>query len=144
MSRATIAFVLAVSALGLGWAPLADAQPAAPRPHILYIVADDQGWKDYGIEPFRAAVRRGSWKLVWQATLPTQLELFDLATDPAEKTNLAAGNPQKVAELQQRIEALAREAVPPLILQEALGALKATLFGSVVLPDDEKALERQP
>jgi hypothetical protein len=41
----------------------------------------------YDIEPFRAAVRKGTWKPVWQATLPS------------------------------RIEALAREAAPPLILE---------------------------
>lgn len=30
----------------------------------------------YDIEPFRAAIRKGDWKLVWQATLPSQVELF--------------------------------------------------------------------
>jgi hypothetical protein len=49
-----------------------------------------------------------------------------------------------VAELQQRIEALAREAVPPLILKEALGAVKPVLFGSGTLPGEEQALEKQP
>ncbi|MGH8701508.1 MAG: hypothetical protein ACREVR_10110, partial [Burkholderiales bacterium] len=82
--------------------------------------------------------------LVWQATLPSKVELFNLAQDPAEKVNLADKNPQKVAELQQRIEVLAREAVPPLILTEALGAVKPLLFGSVALPDEEKVLEKQP
>jgi arylsulfatase A-like enzyme len=98
----------------------------------------------YDIEPFRAAVRQGDWKLVWQATRPSRVELFNLAQDPAEKTNLADQTPQKVAELQQRIEALAREAVPPLILKEALGVVKPILFGSVALPDEEKGLEKQP
>jgi hypothetical protein len=42
------------------------------------------------------------------------------------------------------MEALAREAVPPLILTEALGAVKPLLFGSVALPDEEKVLEKQP
>jgi hypothetical protein len=51
---------------------------------------------------------------------------------------------QKVAELQQRIEALAREAVPSLILREALGVVKPLLFGSVALPGEEQALEKQP
>jgi hypothetical protein len=49
-----------------------------------------------------------------------------------------------VAELQQRIEALAREAVPPLILREALGAVKPVLFGTVAWPGEEGALEKQP
>src|SRR5262249_34933754 len=77
-----------------------------------------------GIEPFRGGVRQGDWKLVWQATLPSSVELFDLSKDPGEKTNLAASNPEKVAELQKRIEALAKDAVPPLILGEAIGTLR--------------------
>ncbi len=47
-AQLVIAFVLAVSASSFGGGPLAAAQPAAPRPHILYIIADDQGWKDVG------------------------------------------------------------------------------------------------
>jgi hypothetical protein len=54
--------------------------------------------------------------------LPSRVELFGLAQDPGEKTNLADRAPQRVAELQQRIEALAREAVSPLILTSVLGA----------------------
>ena len=47
-ARRVLAFVLAVSASSFGWVPRAAAQPAAPRPHIVYIVSDDQGWKDVG------------------------------------------------------------------------------------------------
>jgi arylsulfatase A-like enzyme len=114
------------------WPTIGEGKPA-PREEVVY-----------DIEPFRAALRRGAWKLVWQATLPSQVELFNLAEDPVEKTNLAGENPEKVAELQQRIEALAREAVPPLILKEAFGAVKPVLFGSVALPGEEQALEKQP
>jgi arylsulfatase B len=113
------------------WPTLSDGKPS-PRDEVVY-----------DIEPFRAALRKGDWKLVWQATLPSRVELFNLAEDPAEKTNLADKNHQKVADLQQRIEALAREAVPPLILTEALG-VEPVLFGSVSWPAEEKALENQP
>jgi arylsulfatase A-like enzyme len=98
----------------------------------------------YDIEPFRAAVRKGDWKLVWQATLPSKIELFNLAQDPSETTNLAEQNPKKVAELQQRIEILARDAVPSLLLKEVLSVSKRVLFGSVALPADEQELEQQP
>jgi arylsulfatase A-like enzyme len=114
------------------WPALSEGK-ASPREEVVY-----------DIEPFRAAVRHGNWKLVWQATLPSKLELFDLSTDHAEKINLADKNPQKVAELRQRIEELAREAVPPLILNEALGTVKPTLFGSVVFPESVKDADTQP
>jgi arylsulfatase A-like enzyme len=114
------------------WPTISAGQPS-PREEVVY-----------DIEPFRAAIRKGAWKLVWQATLPSQVELFNLTEDPAERTNLAATNPEKVAELQQRVETLAREAVGPLILREAFGVVKPVLFGSVALPGDEQALERQP
>jgi arylsulfatase A-like enzyme len=98
----------------------------------------------YDIEPFRAAVRQGNWKLIWQATLPSRVELFDIARDPSEKTNLAEQNPDIVARLKQRIEVLSRDAVPPLILAEAMPVLKAQLFGKVVMPEDASAVESQP
>lgn len=44
------------------------------------------------------AVRAGDWKLVTQRN-QTKAELFNLATDPAEKTDLASQQPAKVAEL---------------------------------------------
>jgi arylsulfatase B len=132
---------------GLAGAPLGKGKPldgvnvwptisegkASPRQEVVY-----------DVEPFRAAVRQGDWKLIWQATLPSKVELFNLAQDPSEKTNVADANPQKVAELQQRIEALAREAAPPLLFNEALGTMKHVLFGSVVLPEEEKAMEDEP
>ena len=114
------------------WPTLSEGKPS-PRTEVVY-----------DIEPFRAAVRVGDWKLVWQTTLPSRVELFNLAQDPSEQTNVADANPQRVLELQRRIEALSREAVPPLLLQEAFGALKHVLFGSVALPEDAKALESVP
>ncbi len=98
----------------------------------------------YDIEPFRAAIRQGDWKLIWRITLPAQVELFDLGKDPGETTNLAAENPAKVVELQQRIQALAAEAVPPLFLQEVFGASKRVLFSSVAIPADDAALAATP
>lgn len=118
---------------GLNVWPALGAGKPSPRNEVVY-----------DIEPFRAAVRQGDWKLVWRAILPSSVELFNLAQDPAEKTNLADKHPQKVAELQQRIEALAREAAPPLLLTEAFGTVKPILFGAVTFPGEQKELEGQP
>jgi hypothetical protein len=51
---------------------------------------------------------------------------------------------EKGRRVAERVEALAREAAPPLILREALGVVKSVLFGSVTLPGEEQALEKQP
>lgn len=72
----------------------------------------------YNVEPYRAAVREGNWKLVWTTLLPPKIELFDLAKDPTESTNLAEQNPDKVRKLQARIIELAKQAKPPLFLME--------------------------
>jgi arylsulfatase A-like enzyme len=107
------------------WSAVTEGKPS-PRTEVVY-----------DIEPFRAAIREGDWKLVWQITLPSKVELFNLAQDPSESTNLADQHPQRVAEL-------AEKAVPPLFLQEAFGATKRVLFGSVSLPNDDKALDATP
>ncbi|MGC4074512.1 MAG: hypothetical protein QM760_18840 [Nibricoccus sp.] len=71
----------------------------------------------YNIEPFRAAVRQGDWKLIWRTMIPTSVDLYNLAQDPSEKNNLAAANADKVAEMQKRLDTLGkggRQATLPL------------------------------
>jgi hypothetical protein len=63
--------------------------------------------------------------------------------DPAEKTDVAAENLEKVTELEKRAEELARQSVPPLLLTETLGLVKRELMGTVSLPDDVE-LKDQP
>ncbi|MBE9226068.1 arylsulfatase [Phormidium sp. LEGE 05292] len=98
----------------------------------------------YNIEPFRAALRQGDWKLVWQVTLPPQVELFNLVQDSSEKTNLADKNPEVVSKLKQQIEGMSGDAVFPLFLKESFGAAKSILFTSVSTPDEKEAIENQP
>jgi arylsulfatase A-like enzyme len=90
------------------WAALS-AGAATPRTEVVYNVDFTGG-----------GVRLGNNKLVWTAALPQRVELFDLAADPGETTNLAEQNPGTVAGLQARITELAGEMVPPLLLMEAI------------------------
>ena len=44
----------------------------------------------------RGSIIKGNWKLVKIALLPGKTELFDLTTDPGEKTDVAAQNKEVV------------------------------------------------
>jgi arylsulfatase A-like enzyme len=66
--------------------------------------------------PEQGAIRSGDWKLVLHEKTDAraeQIELFNLATDPGEKVNLAAGNPKKLRQLRSRYMELSSGAVPP-------------------------------
>jgi len=78
--------------------------------------------------PNGGALRKGDWKIVLNGNGKDDpdgklegkkgkktglVELFNLANDPAEKTNLADKEPERVRELRARLDAYAREAVPP-------------------------------
>ncbi|MGB7160622.1 MAG: arylsulfatase [Tepidisphaeraceae bacterium] len=82
------------------WATLAEGKPS-PNEDILIQV-----------EPIRGAVRKGDWKLIKQATLPGKTELFNLAKDPGETTNVADQNPEIVRDLEARLMKYAREQKP--------------------------------
>jgi arylsulfatase A-like enzyme len=107
------------------WETIAQGKPS-PRTEIVY-----------NVEPFRAAVRQGEWKLVWRTFLPSNVELFDLAEDPSEKVNLAAQNPERVAVLQRRVEALSKEAAKPLFLADQFKVVMKNMQGEPILPTDE-------
>jgi len=91
----------------------------------------------YNVEPFRGAVRQGDWKLIWRTLLPSSMELYNLVQDPSEKNNVAAANPDKVAVLQQRLEALARESAKPLFLVDQFKVVMKNMNGEPVMPIDE-------
>lgn len=59
------------------------------------------------------AVRSGDWKLVQQRG-PSKVELFDLARDPAESTDLAPQNAAKVAELTKLYDTWLDEMAEPM------------------------------
>ena len=64
----------------------------------------------------RGAVRQGDWKLIWRTLIPTSVDLYNLASDPYEKNNVAAVHPDKVAAMQERLNVLGRESAKPLAL----------------------------
>ena len=97
----------------------------------------------YNIEPFRAGIRQGDWKLVWRTPLPESAELYDIAKDPGEKTDLAASQPAKVATLKQRANELAAQQVKPLFLQAEFGAMRQRLHLPPALPGEEAAFNEE-
>lgn len=102
------------------WPTIAEGKPS-PRNEVVY-----------NIEPMTGAVRQGDWKVVWKAVLPPKVELFNLAKDPSETTNLADQNPDMVKKLQTRIIELASQMAPPLIMADAVRML---LHSETALPD---------
>ena len=105
------------------WDTMSEGKPS-PRTEIVY-----------NIEPFRGAVRQGDWKLIWRTMLPTSVDLYNIAEDPYEKNNIADAHPEKVAEMQKRLEAAGKESAKPLaLLWIVQTAMKSTV---PLLPSDE-------
>ncbi|MEY4484229.1 MAG: hypothetical protein RL693_1681 [Verrucomicrobiota bacterium] len=86
------------------WETIAEGK-SSPRSEVIY-----------NVEPFRGAVRQGDWKLIWRTLIPTSADLYNLAEDPYEKNNVAAAHPDKVAAMQERLNALGKESAKPLAL----------------------------
>lgn len=86
------------------WPTIALGAPS-PRSEIIY-----------NVEPFRGAIRKGDWKLVWRSLIPTSVDLYNLAADPGEKNNVADAHADRVAAMQDRLNELGKEAAKPLAL----------------------------
>lgn len=107
------------------WDTLAKNAPS-PRGEIVY-----------NVEPFRGAVRQGDWKLIWRTMLPSSVDLYHLADDPSEAKNLAAEHPEKVVEMQRRLNELAGGAAKPLFLLDQFKVIQRNMAGEPVLPTDD-------
>jgi arylsulfatase A-like enzyme len=107
------------------WPTISQGKPS-PRTELVY-----------NIEPFRAGIREGDWKLVWRTPLPSKPELYNIARDPSEKNDLAAQNPGKIAELQKRANELAAEQVKPLLLETEFKMVLQRLVLPPALPGEE-------
>ncbi|MEY4485233.1 MAG: Arylsulfatase, partial [Verrucomicrobiota bacterium] len=96
--------------------------------------------------PTRAAVRMGDWKLLLNASEQDSeeaaegatrkgknkkidqgetVELYNLATDIGETTNLATGEPERVATMRAKLNLLLKDAAPQGHLGKEDGAIKA-------------------
>jgi len=78
--------------IGKSWNRMLRGQVDSPRTD-----RDELAWEIFG----NRAVRQGDWKLRWQHRPfgKGEWELFNLATDPAEREDLAAARPDKVRQM---------------------------------------------
>ncbi len=78
--------------IGKSWVRLLAGEEESPRTEKDYLA-----WEVFG----NRALRHGNWKIRWQwKPFGTEnWELFNLADDPAERVNLATGQPDRLSEL---------------------------------------------
>ena len=107
------------------WSMLSTGSPS-PRNEVVY-----------NIEPYRAAVRQGDWKMVWYTTLPSRVELYNIPQDPSEKNNVADQHPDVVATLQKRANELAGQAGKPLFLMEGFQEVMKWAHEPPAFPGEE-------
>ena len=104
------------------WDTIADGLPS-PRNEIVY-----------NIEPFRAALRQGNWKLIWRTPLPSTVDLYDLSKDPSEENNLAEMFPDRVFAMEQLLNEMAKDAAKPLFFVDQFKLIMTNMKGEPVLP----------
>ncbi len=113
------------------WPTISEGKPS-PRTEIVY-----------NVEPFRAGVRQGDWKLIWRTPLPSAVELYDIRQDPSEKNDVAAANPDKVAALQKRANELAATMAKPMLLETEFNAMRERLHMPPALPKEDFQLNEE-
>jgi arylsulfatase A-like enzyme len=113
------------------WPAISEGKPS-PRTEIVY-----------NVEPFRAGIRDGDWKLIWRTPLPAAIELYNIAQDPSEKNDVAAANPDQVAALQKRANELAGTMAKPLLLQTEFGAMRERLHMPPALPGEDASFNEE-
>jgi arylsulfatase A-like enzyme len=114
------------------WETISEGK-ASPRTEVVY-----------SLENFRVGLREGDWKLVWRTPLPSVIELFNIAEDPSEKNNVAAANPDKVAELQKRVNELAPQMAKSPLLQLEFQEMLKRLGTPPALPGEEFDFNEEP
>ena len=111
------------------WPTLAEGKPT---PHDAILI---------NTTPSSGAIRMGRWKLIVRTAeddadggparkrTGVPIELFDLAADPYEMTNLAEQQPDKVAKLKARLDEFARQASPPKSKPKPADFVTPTVWG---------------
>ena len=113
------------------WGTITEGK-ASPRTEVVY-----------NLEPFRAAIRQGDWKLVWRTTLPSLVELYNIPQDPSEKNNVVAEHPEIVAALQKRAQELAAAGVKPLLMQEVFEQIVRWTHLPPAFPGEELEFDQE-
>jgi arylsulfatase len=113
--------------IGKSWTPVLAGKTESPRRERDYLA-----WEIFG----NRAVRQGDWKLRWEYKPfgTGDWELYNLATDAAERTNLAAQEPEKLKSLVALWDRYARENNVILPSRSPFETLEDTLPQRV--PDD--------
>ncbi len=70
------------------------------------------------VEMHRGAVRKGKWKFINNASLPSSIELYDLEADPGEQDNLVELHSEIVQEIKVLLNEYAKEAQASLYFKE--------------------------
>ena len=105
---------------------LAGASPAQPKKvdgvDAWPVIADGKRSqrKDLllNVEDFAGAIRVGEWKLIVHSSLPSRIELYDIANDPEEAENKAGAYPDRVKELLAKLNDYAYDMLPAQYLEE--------------------------
>lgn len=124
LELADVAPATAVDGRSLAASARGGAEPE-PRPifGVRRLVSEEAGW-DRGV---KLSVRRGPWKYIWASEQPH--ELYDLAADPGERSNVLAAHGDVAAELrgllERHIAALPRSEDRAPLSEETRKALQA-------------------
>ncbi len=74
------------------------------------------------VDEFRGSIMIGNWKLIVYGTLPSRIELYNVADDPSEEVNRANDDPERVREMMARLNEYAWEMEPSLYLDDLAAA----------------------
>jgi len=105
---------------------------ASGRKEIIFLLEDSERDR-------RGAIIEWPWKLIRTAKpeAPWTFELFNISTDPSEKTEVSKGNPEIVQRLSARLDEMKKD-VPPAFWKPGDGkAPKGWKSSPIVGPDQE-------